>query len=167
MRIFLFCLAGLLAFSGCAHYRLGSGGKLTFKTLYVAPVVNSSNLPQAIAVVSTELREAFLRDGRVTLVNSADEADAILTVRLIKYSRSATATQANDTGLARKFAVILNTEVSLHDHHADKFIFEKRPVDAVRQVYTDSGQLQSEYQNVPLLAETLAKNIISTTLDVW
>ena len=167
MRIFLFCLSSLLAFSGCAHYHLGNGGKLTFKTLYVAPVVNASNLPQAIAIVSTELREAFLRDDRVTLVNSADEADAILTVRLTKYDRSVTAGQATDTGLARKFDITLSAEANLRDNRSGKFLFKKRPVDAVRQLFTDSGQLQSEYQNVPLLAETLAKNILSATLDVW
>ena len=167
MRIFLFCLASLLAFSGCAHYHLGNGGKLTFQTLYVAPVVNASNLPQAIAVVSTELRESFLRDGRIVLVNSADEADAILTVRLTKYGRSVTACQATDTGLARKFDVTLSAEATLRDNRSGKFLFEKRPVDAVRQIFTDSGQLQSEYQNLPLLAETLAKNVLSATLDVW
>ncbi len=167
MRIFLFCLAGILALSGCAHYHLGSGGKPAFKTLYVAPVVNASNLPQAVAVVSTELRESFLRDGRVALVNSADEADAILTVRLTKYGRSVTAGQSTDTGLARKFDVTLSAEASLRDNRSGKFLFEKRPVEAVRQIYTDSGQLQAEYQTVPLLAETLAKNVLSATLDVW
>ncbi len=65
---FLFCLTGLLLFSGCAHYRLGTGGQLSFHTLYVAPVVNESNIPQAVAIVSTQLREAFLHDARVVLV---------------------------------------------------------------------------------------------------
>lgn len=167
MRIFLFCLAGLLALSGCAHYNLGSGGKLAFKTLYVAPVVNESNLPQAIAVVSTELRESFLRDGRVTLVNSIDEADAILTVRLLKYGRGVTAGQAGDTGLARKFDLTLNADATLRDNRSGKFLFEKRKIEAVRQAYADSGQLQSEYQTVPLLAGTLAKHVLSATLDVW
>ncbi len=167
MRAFLFCLVGLFALSGCANYNLGSGGKLTFRTIYVAPVVNESNLPQSIAVVSTQLREAFLRDGRVSLVNSADEADVILTVKLVKYSRSASGSQANDTGLARKFDVTLNAEASLRDNHQGKFLFEKRQVEAVNEVFTDSGQLQSEYQNVPVLAEKLSKNILNATLDVW
>ncbi len=167
MRVFLLCLAGLLGLSGCSSYHLGSSGKLAFKTLYVAPVVNESKLPQAVAGVSTQIREAFLNDGRVVLVNSADEADAILTVHLTKYSRSVAAAQSNDTGLARKFDVTLDAEASLRDNHAGKFLFEKRKVEAVREVFTDSGQLQSEYQTVPLLGETLAKNVLGATLDVW
>ena len=78
-----------------------------------------------------------------------------------------TASQSTDTGQARKFDVTLNAEASLRDNRQNKFLFEKRPVQAVREVFTDSGQLQSEYNNVPVLAETLAKNILSTTLDVW
>jgi len=167
MRALLLCIVGLFALSGCSSYHLGSGGKLAFTTLYVAPVVNESNLPQAVAVVSTELREAFLKDGRVTLVNNADDADAILTVKLTKYGRSVAASQANDTGLARKFDVTLDAEATLRDNHQNKFLFEKRKVGATREVFTDSGQLQSEYNNVPVLAETLSKNILSATLDVW
>jgi outer membrane lipopolysaccharide assembly protein LptE/RlpB len=167
MRALLFCLVGLFTLSGCANYNLGSGGKLTFQTVYIAPVVNESNLPQSVAVFSTGLREAFLRDGRVSLVNTVDQADVVLTVKLLKYSRASTASQSTDTGLARKFDVTLEAEASLRDNRQNKFLFEKRKVEAVRQVFTNSGQLQSEYQNVPLLSETLSKNVLSATLDVW
>ncbi len=167
MRALLFCIVGLFTLSGCANYNLGSGGKLTFQTVYIAPVVNKSNLPQSVAVFSTGLREAFLKDGRVSLVNTADQADVTLTVKLLKYSRASTASQSTDTGLARKFDVTLEAEASLRDNRQNKFLFEKRKVEAVRQVFTDSGQLQAEYQTVPLLSETLSKNVLSATLDVW
>lgn len=166
---FLFCLLGVVFFSGCSHYRLGTGGEVSFHTLYVAPVVNeNSNLPQAVAVVSTQLREAFLHDSRVVLVNTPEEADATLTVHLVKYSRSVQARQSNDTGLARKFDITLNAEVTLVNNKDHKPVFTDRKVQAVRQIFTDNGQqLQAEYQNVTLLAETLAKNVRSTALDVW
>lgn len=167
MRALLFSLVGLFTFSGCANYNLGSGGKLTFQTVYIEPVINESNLPQSVAIFSTGLREAFLRDGRVFLVNTAEQADVVLTVKLLKYSRASTASQSNDTGLARKFNVTLEAEASLHDNRQNKFLFEKRKIEAVRQVFTDSGQLQSEYQTVPLLSETLSKNVLSAALDVW
>ena len=165
---FLLCLVGLLALTGCANYRLGTGGKISFQTLYIAPVVNESNVPQAVAIVSTQLREAFLHDPRVILVNTPDEADATLTVRLVKYGRELATRDTADTGLARKFDVTLNAKATLRDNHEHKLIFEDRKIDATRQIFTDGGQqLQAEYQNVPLLAETLAKNVRSATLDVW
>lgn len=165
---FLLCLSGILLLSGCAHYRLGTGGQVSFRTLYVAPVVNESHAPQAVAIVSTQLREAFLHDSRVILVNTPEEADATLSVRLVRYRRDARSRQTNDTGLARKFDVTLNAEATLRDNRDNKLLFEKRKVEATRQVFTDNGQqLQAEYQNIPLLAEELAKNVRGATLDVW
>lgn len=165
---FLLCITGLLLFSGCSNYHLGTGAHVSFHTLYVAPVVNESNLPQAVAPVSTQLREAFLRDARVILVNTPEEADATLTVHLVKYERLARTRETADTGLARKFDVTLNAEATLRDNRDNKLLLQNRKVQATRQVFTDNGQqLQAEYQNVPLLAETLAKNVLGATLDVW
>lgn len=168
MRAFL--LLGFLGLilSGCSNYHLGTGGHTTFHTLYVAPVVNeNSNLPQAVAVVSTQIREAFLRDPRVVLVNTPGEADATLSVSLVGYSRNSQTHQTVDTGLTRKFDITLNAEATLRDNRDNKVIFQDRKVQAVRQVFVDSGQLQAEYQNIPLLAEELGKKVLSATLDVW
>lgn len=169
MRATLFlCLAGLLFLSGCANYRLGSGGEIGFRTLYVAPVVNEAGAPQTVAIVSTQLREAFLRDPRIILVNTPAEADATLHVRLVGYDRQEQTAMRNDTGLARKFDITLNAEATLRDNRDNKLLFENRKVQAVRQVFTDRGQqLQAEFQNIPLLAEVLARNVVGATLDVW
>ena len=168
MRASLFIgLLGMLLLSGCANYQLGTGAKVSFRTLYVAPVVNESNMPQAVAIISTQLREAFLHDARIILVNTPEEADASLTVRLIKYGRTVKTGRHNDTGLARNFDVTIEAEASLRDNRDNHFIFENRKAAASREVFGDSGQLQAEYNNVPLLAEILAKNIRSATLDTW
>lgn len=164
----LICLTGLLFLSGCANYRLGTGGQVSFRTLYIAPVVNQSNAPQTVAIISTQLREAFLHDPRVILVNTQEEADATLTVNLVSYGREVQTRSSVDTGLARKFDVTLDAEATLRDNRDNKLLFENRKVQATRQIFTDNGQqLQAEFQNVPLLAETLAKNVLGATLDVW
>ncbi|MDB6095426.1 MAG: hypothetical protein JWM32_2988 [Verrucomicrobia bacterium] len=160
-------LVGVLGFSGCASYRLGTDAKLAFTTLYVAPVANKTLLPQAQAIVSTQLRERLGRDGRVTLVNSPAEADATLTVVIRDYHRDVRAVREDDTGLARKFALILGTDCTLHDNRANRDLFTHRSVVATRDAYTDSGQLQSEYQTLPLLAESLADKVSHAVLDVW
>ncbi|HRE81071.1 MAG TPA: LPS assembly lipoprotein LptE [Opitutaceae bacterium] len=84
----VFALLALML-AGCSNYVLGTGKSLEFRTLFIEPVENDSNLPQAVAVISTQLREAFLRDGRVTLVNSAADADAVLSVTLSSYGHGA------------------------------------------------------------------------------
>jgi hypothetical protein len=159
--------AALVTSTGCSHYSLGTGGQPSFRTLYVAPVGNKTLLPQTQAILSTKLREAVLRDPRVQLVNTAAGADALLSVTISSYRRDVAAVREGDTGLARKFNVTLEITCTLNDQRSGKAIFENRPISAVREVFTDSGQLQAEYQTIPLLAEALAAKITRTALDVW
>ena len=158
--------ASLLA-GGCAHYQLGTGAAPGFHTLYVAPVRNDSNLPQAAATVSAQLRAAFLRDGRLTLVSSPAAADATLTVVLTSYGRNVLTTQPGDSGLARKFGLTLDATATLQDNTAGQKLFAQRPLHAEREIFTDSGQLQAESQAVPLLADDLAQAAAHAVLDRW
>ena len=163
------CLLSVVLFlgTGCAHYQLGTGAQLAFHSLYLEPVANKTLLPQARALLTTQLREAFVRDARVTLVNSPDSADATLAVTITDYRRDIQTVREGDTGLARKFNLTLATTATLRDRKANKVLFENRPITVQREVFTDSGQLQSEYQTLPLLAESLAGKVTHATLDVW
>ncbi len=167
--LFLAALGCLLFGTACSHYQLGTAatGKLAFQTLYIEPVENKTLLPQARALVSTQLREAFARDARVTLVNSPESADATLAVTITSYRRDVLTVREGDTGLARKFNLTLATTTTLRDRRGNKALFENRPIEVQREVFTDSGQLQSEYQTLPLLAESLAAKVIHAALDVW
>jgi hypothetical protein len=157
----------LAALGGCSHYQLGTEGKLAFTTLYVEPVENKTLLPQARAIVSAQLREALERDGRVQLVNSANGADATLHVAIRDYHRDTASVRENDTGLARKFTLTLGVACTLHDNRAGKDLFTDRLVEVHRDAFTDGGQLQSEYQTLPLLAQALADKVTHAVLDVW
>src|SRR5689334_12934782 len=78
-------VACLLILAGCAHYQLGTGATPSFRTLYIEPVINRTMLPQSQAIVSTQLRENFARDGRLALATSATGAEATLTVVINDY----------------------------------------------------------------------------------
>lgn len=157
----------LIMLTGCANYRLGTGSTPAFRTLHVEPVANRTLLPQAQALVTTRLRETFARDGRTQLSNTPEAAEATLVVVINDYRRDIAAVREGDTGLARKFNVTLGVTCTLRDNRTGRPIFENRPVSAIREVFTDSGQLQSEYQTLPILAEALALKIVHTTLDTW
>ena len=168
LRLPAFCLlSALLLLAGCAHYQLGTASRPGFTTLYVAPVANHSLLPQAQAIVSTQLREALLQDARVTVVNSPIGADATLTVVIRDYHRDIRAVREDDTGLARKFSLTLGTACTLRDNRTGRDLFTDRLVSVSRDAFTDGGLLQSEYQALPLLAEALAQKISHAVLDVW
>lgn len=153
--------------SACANYKLGAGGTLKFSTLFVAPVTSEALLPQARVLVTTQIREALLRDGRVTLVDSADQADAVLTVSLHRYNRSVAVSRPDDTGLARRFDLTLEARATLTDNRTKQPYFTQRQLEAKRGVFTDSGLVPSEYEALPLLAEILGKEAVHAVLDTW
>ena len=165
--LFAALLAGLFAFTGCSHYRLGTGGEPSFRTLHIEPVANTTLLPQAQALVTTRLRESFARDARVQLVNSAAGADAVLSLTINDYRREVAAVREGDTGLARKFNITLGAVCTLRDTRSGKLLLDRRAVSGVREVFTDGGQLQAEYQTLPLLADALAAKVTHAALDVW
>lgn len=164
LALLAFAVAGLL--SACSHYQLGTGGKLAFSTLFIAPVDSTAPVPQARPLVGANLREAFLRDGRVQLVDSPAAADAVLHITLVGYRREATVASQTDPALARKFNLILTAECTLTLHDGT-VLFSKRKIEVSREDYVDQGQLQAEYNMLPHLADLLSNQVLHATLDVW
>jgi hypothetical protein len=164
---FLLLAVSLGAWTGCAHYQLGTGAKPSFASLYVEPVENQTLLPQARAILTTRIRDAFVRDDRVSLANSPEAADATLQVIVRDYRREVASVQERDTGLARKFTLSLRVTCTLVDRRTGKPLFTNRELRVERDAFTDGGQLQAEYQTLPLLAEALGQRVAATVLDVW
>ena len=160
-------LAVGLGVAGCAHYQLGTGSEPKFSSLFIAPVASDVLVPQSRALMTTAIREAFLRDGRVALADSAAEADAVLQVRLVGYDRAVGVSRQDDTGLARRFDVTLRAVATLSDNRTKQTHFSDRPLAAKRGVFTDSGLVPAEYQLMPLLAELLATEALQAALDTW
>ena len=185
-RAFLLGLA--LALTGCAHYQLGTGGTPSFASLYVAPVMDKAHIPQAQVVTTSQIRDAFEKDGRVSLLDATRGADATLEVTLVGYTRQIAANRdgvfagsnvissVTDTGLAREFVITLTARCTLRDNRTGKALFTDRMVSVKKNAMTDNGnpealpetnQLQSEYNTLPILARALADQLTHTVLDVW
>lgn len=160
-------LAAVLGLTGCAGYQLGTGTAQKFATLYIAPVTSEALVPQARVLVTSAVREAFIKDGRVKLVDTAAAAEAVLAITLAGYERSVAVSRTDDTGLARRFDVTLKAQATLTDNRTKQAYFSRRPLDAKRGVFTDSGLVPSEYQGLPLLAEQLANEAVHAALDTW
>lgn len=176
----------LLAFAvlgaACSHYRLGTGVTRDFESIFIAPVDTNAVLPQSTAILSTQIREAFLRDGRLRVVNTPDEADAILTIKLNSLHRETLTALPSDAGLARTFGLSIDATATLRDVKHEKTWFSDRPLRVERQIFTTDGtaiptkngpfivplqQTQAEYAIVPTIGEALANQAKSAVLDTW
>ena len=167
---------GLL--SGCASYHLGAPAELPFEAIYIRPASNDSFAPQAQAIVSSQLRQQFIRDGRVHLVDNETAADAVLDVNLAEYDRRGGARRSSDTVVASDFDISLSADVSLYISGTGDYLFESRKIAGRTKTYIENpyaadsalrtqAYQQSEYQAMPVLARDLARNIADEVLSVW
>lgn len=165
--LFLCLLVVTLAFlSGCARYQLGRHAEPPFHSIYVQPVSNASFAPQAQAVLTLQLREAFLHDGLVQVEN-LDEADAVLRIVLKDFQRRVAATRVEDTALAEKLRLQLEADCTLTDARSGEVYFENRPVTATADSFPEERSQQAEYQTMPILTHNLARRIAYEVLQVW
>ncbi len=165
----VFPLVGLLVaalLGGCSSYQLGDAASLPFSSIHVEPPLNTSSAPQAAALVGSALVRQLDRSGRVATA-PASSAQAAVTITLVNLRREPTIARAEDTGLARRWRVTLEAEVTLIDTRTDTAYFTKRTVSAFDEVYSDSGLVTAEYQNMPLLASRLAEAIAQEITAVW
>jgi hypothetical protein len=174
VALLFFVVLGL--FSGCASYQLGAPAELPFETIYIRPASNDSFAPQAQAIVSGQLRQHFIRDGRTRLVTNEEAADAVLTVNLAEYNRRGGARRSSDTVVASDFDISLAADISLYNPNKGDYFFEDRRITDHTKTYIENpyatglrtqAYQQSEYQAMPVLARGLARNIADEVLSVW
>ena len=164
--------------SGCKSYQFGNPVGLPFESIYIKPVANDSFAPQAQALLSTQIRDAFIRDGRAKLVTSRKAADAVLIVNLTEYNRRAAARQSVDTAVAASFSLVLAVEVSLFNQNKKEYYFQERIIQESSNAYVDDPYatpgtiqtqdfLQTEYQAMPSITRDLARRIADEVLYPW
>ena len=165
-----------LAFiSGCNSYQLGNPAELPFESIYIKPVSNDSFAPQAQALLSTQIRDAFIRYGRTKLVTSRETADAVLLINLTDYKRFAAARQSEDTTTAASFSLVLAAEVSLFNQNKGDYYFQERIINESSSAYVNNPYatpataqtedfLQMEYQAMPRLTHDLSRRADSGQL---
>jgi len=177
-RVWSLLLVSALLVQACANYRLGTGADPSFSTLYIEPAKNKTTLAQSQALLTTMVREAFVRDGRVTVVDRSSDADATLELTVIDYHRNNAANREDDVGLARKFTLHMRVSCRLRDNRTGRMLFDGRIIEVQREAFTDNGlgsvpfgtsndQLQSEYNTLPLLADSFSEKVTHAVLDVW
>ena len=164
--------------SGCNSYQLGNPVELPFESIYIKPVSNDSFAPQAQALLSTQIRDAFIRDGRTKLVTSREAADAVLLINLTEYNRRTAARQSVDTTAAASFSLVLSAEVSLFNQNKGDYYFQERIIRESSSAYANTPYatpaiaqtkdfLQMEYQAMPRLTHDLSRRIADEVLNTW
>lgn len=166
-RVFVLSLIAC-GFSACSHYHSGahSCANLPFEKLYVAPAENNTHVPQAQALLTSQLIRVLQNSG-ITITQCEAHADAVLYTSLCGYSKRPATTLEEDTEIANSFYITLDADISLYNNRTSAFIFENKNLSAtINSVTTDSIE-RVIYQDMPTLTWSLSKKIRNFILEVW
>jgi hypothetical protein len=182
--IALFVISALLL-TGCASYKAGTGSPASTRTIWVAPVINKSYMPQISAIITERVRESFLADNEQLLARRND-ADTHLEITITEMERSGrargptvvdvndkngvkTAKQVEDRGLYKSYDVILTARATLTDSKTGKVLMDREYLASTQTLpspYTVTNA-DDERMLIPILARDLAKQIHDSIAFTW
>lgn len=167
LLLFPLFLSATLLLQSCSHYQLGSPPtQASFHSLYVAPVVNESFVPQAQALLSAQIIQ-LIHESNVSTTACPQDADATLSITLCEHSRSIAASQEDDSFIGSAFTIFLKASITLTDNRTGQAYVQNYPVCASIYEITNPTLQAIEYQDMPILTRKLAQNICNIILNLW
>ena len=166
---FLWAMLGVVIlglFSACSNYHLGRAALPPFSTIAIAPIQSSGLVPQAQSALHDQIARAFIADGTLCVVPMG-QSSTILEVTITDLCRSISATNDQDTGLARSYEVTLKAICTLTDSESGCIFLKNAPVCATLDLQVNSQYVDIEYQAIPALSRTLAQRIRDRVLNAW
>ncbi|KAF0092864.1 MAG: hypothetical protein E1N59_3382 [Puniceicoccaceae bacterium 5H] len=170
LRSSLACLVGLsLLASGCQNYQWGTtpeGQRDAETFVYVAPVVNESDLPLAAPTLTLRLEERLINRPSRHLADEADWADYALEVHLVRGRPEARASLPEDTGRDLTFELEVTADVIWRDPETH-IIVNRTQVDASSLIVSRQNLPDATYQVLPDALDELARAILDTAPLAW
>ena len=153
-------LVGLLL-SGCAGYTLGpTGGQVAgAKTIRIGPVSNGTDEPRLGDAVQQALRAQVQTDGTFRLAGR-DGADIVISTSLRRFERNPLTFQRGDIVATRDYEVVLTAHVTAIESGGGRTLLD-REVTGKTTIRSNPDLGSAERQAAPLLAENLARNIVT------
>ena len=160
------CFIATLALSGCMGYQLGGAAPKGIETVYVNPIINTTTEPAMELQVAKALRERIQFDGRLKLVNTPEEADAVIDVELKKYALSAIAYRADLKTAAKEYRIRITGSATLKERSSGKIRSSSETYgEAVFEF--DSDLTTSKRDALPRAAQELAKFTVDDLIEQW
>lgn len=159
-----------LLWAGCASYSLkeaSSSGEL--RTLTIDPVVNESYAPQVISLLTRDLRDSFIREGSVRLVDGDRRSDARLRVRVVDYRESFVSGRDEDAGRPASLALDMTVAVELDSTSAairDRIPNDWRFTESV-PVYAEPSIRDGASMHLPALTQKISRRVRDAVLSPW
>lgn len=174
-----------LALSGCATYKPGTGASANTRTLWIAPGVNKSYMPQIATVVTERVRESFLQDSE-DLIARREDADTRMDITITNLERDGrssglqvasakdvngvkTVTSVKDRGIDKAYDVIISARVVLTDSKTGAVLLDREFTTSSQSIVTPYALTNADQERMmmPILARDLARQIHDTVAHTW
>jgi hypothetical protein len=160
-------LAGIAAVSlvaGCGGYTLGptNGVAAGEKKIQITPFLNHTLQPRLGDAVTTALRRSIQRDGTYRLATHND-ADIVVTGVVTKYDRHELNFEPHDVLTVQDYRVSMTAHITARD------VATGNTTNWTSTAYTlvrvGADLTSSERQEMPVLADEMAKNVTGSLVD--
>ncbi len=151
---------------GCAGYRLGSMLPPEIKNVHVPTFINKTTEPQLEIDTTRFALQEFQKDGSLKL-SSAEDADAVLEVKLTDYKLVPLQYAANRPTAALEYRITLYASIVMTRKRDGKVLAEN-PRCYGEGTFPVVGDLSSSKRTgLPKAAKDLAHDIVQKVTEVW
>jgi len=149
---------------GCGGYSVGTLLPEHIKTIAVPVFVNETDEPNLEIQATNAVINGLATDGTLRVVPD-DEADVVLTVRIIKYERKA----IRYTGATQpaEYRVTVTVLATLHDTREGTDLWTDNRLSGSTEFIVRAGLPASEARARPEALEDLAHDVVEHIVEGW
>ncbi len=160
------CAAGCIWVSGCAGYHVGPVLKADYKSVAVPMFKDKTLHPQLEAQITNAIIKRLQTDGTL-LVESNPRADVILTGEITDYRRTSLRSETQDTGTPSEYRITITAKIEARDRRTGKMVFGPTELSGHGDVFIGSDLQSADFQVLPLVADDLARQVVSLLVESW
>jgi hypothetical protein len=152
--------------AGCAGYRLGSTLGANYRSVAGLVFRNKTYQPQIETQVTGAIIRGFQTDGTLR-VESPAKADLILTGEITQYRRQELRSQSSDSNAPREYRIYIDARVEAKDRVTGATILAATTVTGSGDTFIGDDLQSAEQQILPLVANDLAKRVVTLVAEKW
>ncbi len=151
-----------LLFSYCWYYSTSDSLPPNLKTLYIPQVVNRTSQFGLNEQLTNDLVKAFVDNGRLKVVNEADQADLILETILSGYDNKPYSFDPQQS--VQQYQVMITLQVNCKNVKENNLLWNSGNL-AQNSNYDHTSESEESAQQECL--KKLAEDVVTRTLTVW
>lgn len=151
--------------AGCAGYKLGPASRPEYRSVAVPMFQNKTIHPQIEAQVTNAILRRFQNDGTLRIESESD-ADVVVTGQIVAYRRAVLRSARTNTGIAREYRVTVTARIQARNR-AGEIVLKSTQVSGNADTFIGSDLQSADLQVLPLVADDLARQVVSLIAERW